>query len=114
MGDVTVSDGFERFLGNGMGTFPGEALVDFFYQRDVLDNVEIGEQGRPKAYRGDLPGVQGVVMVPEFFVVVEELYSDCSSNVNTSMVKMAMKSLTMPLSTEMGMSVIAWSALRPL
>jgi hypothetical protein len=83
-------------------------------QRDVLDDVEIREQGRAEADRGGFRRLERVIVVAQRFVVVEELYSDCSINVSTSMVKMAMKSFTMPLSTEMGISVIAWSALRPL
>ena len=81
--------------------------MDLFDQCDIFGDVEIGEQGCLLAYRYDVPGVQSMIIMLEGLVVLEEFYSDCSSNDSTSMAKMAMKSLTMPLSTEMGMSVIA-------
>lgn len=89
-------------------------LMGLLYQGDILGNVQVRQKRGLQADRYDQAAVQVFVEMAELFVVGEELYSDCRSNVNTSMVKMATKSRTMPLRTAMGMPVVACPDLRPL
>lgn len=106
-GLIRVTEPRERLQPEGMRLFSRCVFVHLFDQGDVLDDVEVGEQGRLPADGGDALRRQSVVIALEGGGRLEEFYRDLSSNDSTSIKKIAIKSLTIPLSTEMGMSVMA-------
>ena len=111
---MQVADPFKRLPGRDFRFVVAQTFMYLFDKGDVLQDGEVGEQGCFKPYRRGNLFVKRIVVVVECLKIFKQSYSNRSSNDSTSTEKMATKSLTMPLSTEMGMAVRALPVFSPL
>lgn len=72
-------------------------------QGDIFYNIEMRE--KRDLFCNKCVAMRALNIVINLFVKSKEFYRNCSSNDSTSMAKIAIKSLTIPLETEMGIAL---------
>jgi hypothetical protein len=99
-----------------LGFSSGHVLMILFNQSDVQPNFLIGNKGYINGNRRRLPPVGFQKLSQPFiqsFLTFKKLYINFVINDNTSMIRIAVKTLTMPRDTTMGTLVNSCEARRP-